>query len=139
RQLDRDIAFRVWELRPTGLDEQGLPAALTYYVRTWSKHFGIDVRLHTTRFAGERFTPEVETTMYRLAQEALNNVVKHARADCVDVVLERSAEHLSLVVEDNGVGFDPSNAETAGRGLGLLGMRERAALVGGGVQIEAAR
>ena len=74
--------------------------------------------------------------MYRLAQEALNNVAKHARADHVDVVLERSAEHVSLIIEDNGVGFDASNAETIGEGLGLIGMRERAALVGADLQIE---
>ena len=74
--------------------------------------------------------------MYRLAQEALNNVAKHARAEHVDVVLERNAEHVSLIVEDNGIGFDPSNAETVGEGLGLIGMRERAALVGADLQIE---
>jgi len=74
--------------------------------------------------------------MYRLAQEALNNVAKHARADHVDVVLERSAEHVSLIIEDNGVGFDASSAETVGGGLGLIGMRERAALVGADLQIE---
>ena len=74
--------------------------------------------------------------MYRLAQEALNNVAKHARANHVDVVLERSAESMSVIIEDNGVGFDVANAEAAGRGLGLIGMRERAALVGAELQIE---
>jgi signal transduction histidine kinase len=74
--------------------------------------------------------------VYRLAQEALNNVAKHARAQHVDIVLERNADHLSLIVEDDGVGFNPLDRETLGEGLGLTGMRERAALVGADVQIE---
>ena len=138
RQLDQDVAFRVWELRPTALEEGGLQAALADYVRNWSKHFGIPVQLHAGRTAGERLTPVIETTLYRLAQEALNNVAKHARADHVDVVLERGGEHLSLIIEDNGVGFDPAKEETQGRGFGLVGMRERAALVGAELQIESA-
>jgi PAS domain S-box-containing protein len=136
RQLDQDVAFRVWELRPVDLEERGLRAVLTDYVRNWSKHFSIPVRLHASASTDERFTPEVETMLYRLAQEALNNVVKHARAECVDVVLERSSEHVSLIVEDNGVGFELSSEGNIGRGVGLLGMRERAALVGADLQIE---
>ena len=135
RQLDQDVAFRVGELRPVDLEERGLRAVLTDYVRKWSKHSGIPVRLHATPSTGERFTSEVETMLYRLAQEALNNIVKHARAECADVVLERSAEYLSLIVEDNGVGFDLSSVGSIG-GVGLLGMRERAALVGADLQIE---
>ena len=84
----------------------------------------------------EERVPEVETMLYRLAQEALNNIVKHARAECADVVLERSAEYLSLIVEDNGIGFDLSSVGSIGGGVGLLGMRERAALVGADLQIE---
>ena len=109
---------------------------LTDYVRKWSKHSGIPVRLHATPSTGERFTSEVETMLYRLAQEALNNIVKHARAECADVVLERSPEYLSLIVEDNGIGFDLSSVGSIGGGVGLLGMRERAALVGADLQIE---
>jgi PAS domain S-box-containing protein len=136
RQLDQDIAFRLCELRPIGIDDLGLPAALTKYVHNWSKHCGIPVRLHTSPLTDDGLTSEVRTTIYRLAQEALNNIAKHARADHVDVVLERSSEHLSLVIEDNGLGFDPSGAATAGHRLGLIGMRERAALVGADLQIE---
>jgi PAS domain S-box-containing protein len=138
RQLDQDIAFRVWELRPAGL-ESGLGTALTNYLQQWSTHSGIRARLHTGPSTNERLTPEIETVMYRLAQEALNNVAKHARADSVDVALERRSECLSLIIEDNGIGFDPSSAQTAARGLGLIGMRERAALVGAELQIESRR
>jgi PAS domain S-box-containing protein len=135
-QLDEDVAFRVWELRPTVLEDLGLQAALTNYVRHWAKHFGIPAKLHMGQSTDERLTPEAETMMYRLAQEALNNIAKHARAEHVDVVLERTCDHVSLIIEDNGVGFDASNAETVGEGLGLIGMRERAALVGADLQIE---
>jgi PAS domain S-box-containing protein len=135
-QLDQDIAFRVWELRPDVLETRGLRGALTEYIRNWSKHFGIPVHLHTGASTDDPLPPDLETTMYRLAQEALNNVAKHARARAVDVVLERNAEQVSMIIEDNGVGFDRPDAEASYRGLGLIGMRERAALVGADVQIE---
>jgi PAS domain S-box-containing protein len=134
-QLDQDVAFRVWELRPIEIETLGLQAALTNYVRTWSQHCGIRGQLHTSGSTFERLTSELEVTIYRLAQEALNNVAKHARADHVDVVLERGADRLSLIIEDNGIGFDPSTVENQ-RGAGLIGMRERAALVGAEFQIE---
>jgi two-component system sensor histidine kinase UhpB len=136
RQLDQDISFRVWELRPTALEHAGLRAALTNFVNNWSRHFGIRVQLHTSGASDERLGLELETMMYRLAQEALNNVAKHARADHVDIVLERSADQLSLIIEDNGVGFDLSGLGAIGRGLGLVGMRERAALFGADLQVE---
>ena len=136
RQLDQDVAFRVWELRPTPLENIGLRAALTNFVHHWSKHLGIHVELRASRSSDERLNTEVETMVYRLAQEALNNVAKHARAQHVDIVLERNAGHLSLIVEDDGIGFNPLDKETLGDGLGLTGMRERAALVGADLQIE---
>lgn len=135
-QLDEDVAFRVWELRPRVLEESGLRAALTTYVHKWSEHFGIPARLHASRLTDQRLAPDVESTLYRLAQEALNNVIKHARADSVDVVLERNSENVSLIIEDHGVGFDLS--DSAGAGLGIVGMRERASLVGADLQIESA-
>jgi PAS domain S-box-containing protein len=138
RQLDQDVAFRVWELRPTALEDEGLHSALTNYVRNWAKHFGIHAQLHTGSETGDRLPSLIETTLYRLAQEALNNVAKHARASHVDVVLERNADDWSLIIEDNGVGFDPSSRELEHRGFGLVGMRERAALVGAQLQIESA-
>ena len=90
-----------------------------------------------TRPADQRLTSETETTIYRFAQEALNNVVKHSRANRVDIVLEQSPAHVSLIVEDNGIGFDPSTS-TISEGFGLIGMRERAALVDADLQIESA-
>ncbi len=137
-QLDQDIAFRVWELTPTVLEGLGLAAALAEYAGNWSKRFGIHAELHMTRPPDERLTSEMKTTIYRFAQEALNNVVKHARAGRVDIVLEHTREHVSLIVEDNGIGFNLSEIQTAVEGFGLIGMRERAALAGADFQIESA-
>ncbi|MET0211637.1 MAG: PAS domain S-box protein [Vicinamibacterales bacterium] len=138
RQLDEDVAFRVWELRPTAIQDDGLDSALTSYVRNWSKHFGIKAQLHTSRAKEDRLPSLIETTLYRLAQEALNNVAKHARASHVDIVFERIADQWSLIIEDDGIGFDPSSGEAEQRGFGLVGMRERAALVGAELQVESA-
>lgn len=135
-QLDQEVAFRVCELRPTDLDSPGLEAALTKYVRTWSKHFGIQVHLHTVPAADEGLTLELKTTTYRLAQESLTNIAKHARARRVDIALDRNSTHLSLIIEDDGVGFDPAAVQAAGKGFGLVGMRERAALVGAHFEVE---
>ena len=138
QQLDRDIGFRVWELRPAVLDGLGLAAALAEYAGSWSKYSGIRVELHMMRPMGKRLTSERETTLYRFAQEALNNVAKHARADRVDIVLEHTSDHVSLIIEDNGIGFDPAEIQAAMPGFGLIGMRERAALAGADFQIDSA-
>ena len=82
----------------------------------------------------ERFAPEVEASVYRIAQEALNNVAKHAQARSVNVLLEQRGEHIVLVVEDDGIGFRLERFERTM--IGLTGMRERAAAVGGTLDIE---
>jgi PAS domain S-box-containing protein len=140
RQLDEDIAFRVRGLRSTPLETGGLASALREYVGTWSKHFGVVVNVYVSPSAENGVTKEIETTLYRLVQEALNNVIKHARADHVDIALERNSEGITLIVEDNGVGFDAaaSKGPVGSHGFGLLGMRERAALVGAELEIESA-
>jgi PAS domain S-box-containing protein len=135
RQLDSDVAFRVGELRPGALEDAGLGAALAKYVRSWSDHFGIRAQLHATTAIDNRLTRSVETVFYRVAQEALNNVARHARATQVDVALESNVDYVSLIVEDNGIGFDASNGAHGDR-LGLIGMRERLMLVGGKLEIE---
>jgi PAS domain S-box-containing protein len=141
RRLDRDVDQLVWELRPTALDDLGLRAALANYVAEWSRRVGIAVDLHTSGLLDDRLSSEIETTLYRIAQEALTNVAKHSRATHVDLILERRPDHVLLVVEDDGVGFDadPAADVSAGAdGFGLHGMRERAALVGATLQIESA-
>jgi two-component system sensor histidine kinase UhpB len=137
-QLDRDIAFRVWELRPAVVETLGLAGALSEHVANWSTRYGIQVRLRVTAPPGEPPSLETATAVYRLAQEALNNVVKHAKSERVDIVLEHGQDSVSLIVEDHGVGFDPAVIEASSRGFGLIGMRERALLAGGQLQIESA-
>jgi signal transduction histidine kinase len=126
----------VWELRPTALDDLGLRAALTNYVQDWSERVNISAELHTSGLLDDRLPSEVETTLYRIAQEALNNVAKHARARTVEIILERRADHVLLIIEDDGVGFETTEAPGSRQGFGLLGMQERAALVGATLQIE---
>ncbi len=138
KQLDRDVDHLVWELRPTALDDLGLRAALANYVLDWSQRVNMPAELHTSGLLDDRLPPDVETTLYRIAQEALNNVAKHAHATSVDVILERRPDHVLLIVEDNGVGFDSAGAHAGRQGFGLLGMQERAALVGASLEIESA-
>jgi PAS domain S-box-containing protein len=138
KQLDEDVAFRVRGLRSAALESDGLAPALREYVSTWSRHFAVPVNMFVGPSAHERLPAEIETTMYRLVQEALNNVIKHARADHVDIAFERNADCVSLIIEDNGVGFDPSTTRPGAGGFGLMGMRERAALVGADLEIESA-
>ncbi len=133
QQIDHDVEHLVWELRPTALDDLGLQAALSNYVQTWSARTGVAAELRTSGLRDDRLASEVETTLYRIAQEALTNVAKYARATKVEVILERRIDHVLLVVEDDGAGFDTALGT---QGFGLLGMQERAALVGATLQIE---
>jgi PAS domain S-box-containing protein len=137
QQLDRDVDQLVWELRPTALDDLGLRAALANYIQDWSKRVGIPVELHTSGLLHDRLPSETETTLYRIAQEALTNVARHSGAANVEVILERRPDHVLLIVEDDGVGFDVGEAAPT-QGFGLLGMQERASLVGATLQIESA-
>lgn len=138
QQLDLAVDHLVWELRPTALDDLGLRAALENYVHDWSKRVRIAAQVHTSGLLDDRLPSEVETALYRIAQEALTNVAKHSRAKSVDVILERRSDHVLLIVEDDGVGFEAEEAPTRERGFGLLGMHERATLVGATLEIESA-
>ncbi|MET0625756.1 MAG: PAS domain S-box protein, partial [Pyrinomonadaceae bacterium] len=137
-RLDEEVDFLAWEMRPTALDDLGLAASLANFVAEWSKHYHVPAEFHAAGLGDARLPPQVETCLYRIAQEALNNVYKHAQAARVSVILERRGDEAVLVCEDDGVGFDPADAERweGDRGLGLVGMRERAALLGGSVEFE---
>jgi PAS domain S-box-containing protein len=136
RRLDHDVDELVWELRPTALDDLGLRAALTNYIQEWSQRTGIAAELHTTGLLDERLASEVETALYRIGQEALNNVAKHSGARRVEVILERRSDCVLLIVEDDGVGFEEPGDGAKPSGFGLVGMQERANLVGAHLQIE---
>lgn len=140
-QMDRDLDYLAWELRPAALDDVGLEAALQQFVTTWSAQHGIAAEFHASAWKGDRLSGPAESNLYRITQEALNNVVKHAGATRVSLILERRMDEAILIVEDNGRGFDFDRARAArGRhaGMGLVGMEERAALIGATIQFETA-
>jgi PAS domain S-box-containing protein len=120
------------ELRPSLLDDLGLVAALDWYVGRHAQRTGLQGRLVADP-DDIRTDPEIETACFRIAQEALTNVARHARATRFSVELLQHSGGLQLVVRDDGIGFDPAAVEAASRGsgLGLVGMRERVELVGG--------
>jgi signal transduction histidine kinase len=136
--IDKDLDFLVWELRPTTLDDLGLTAALENYVQEWSRHFETPAEFHAAGFGSQRLSLDIETMLYRIGQEALNNVAKHARARAVEVVLERRDNQAVLIVADNGKGFDVNEVmdKNSRRGMGFISMRERAAFVGGSLELE---
>ncbi len=137
KQLDADVDFLAWQLRPVALDDLGLSAALSNYVKQWSEHFGIPAEFHAADL-GQRFDPRIETNLYRIAQEALNNCAKHSQCLRAEILLERRDHHLVLIIEDDGVGFSPTTVQEGDGQWGLLGMRERAALLDGAIEIESA-
>lgn len=125
----------ITELRPAALDELGLEAALHALVSRSEKIDRLKVERSIAPPRREELSPDIETTIYRLAQEALNNVAKHAQTTAVELTVEGSTRAVTLRVRDEGVGFDPRIAD---QGFGLRGMRERAGLVGASIEIDSA-
>jgi two-component system CheB/CheR fusion protein len=132
-QLDDDIRRLARELRPRALDVVGLVPALQEHLALWSRQTGMSAQLAVIGDMQATLPAEITTVVYRAMQEALTNVLKHADARDVNVVLQQQADQVQLTIEDNGVGM-PSGPATAG--LGLMGMRERIELVGGTLEIE---
>jgi len=128
-----DVRRLAVQLRPKALDDFGLVAALERLAQTFSESSGIRVQLEA-QVGDERLPPEVETTVYRIVQEALTNVVKHAEATEVSILLMRRDGELTAVLEDNGGGFEPEAVRSDT--LGLEGMRERVALHDGRLTLE---
>ena len=128
----QDVRRLAVELRPSVLDDFGLVAALENLTSSFAEQTGISVDFGTA-LGEERVPGEVETALYRIVQESLTNVVKHARAQRVSISLTRMEGSVKAVVEDDGQGFDPAGADG---GYGLVGMRERLALLGGRLRIE---
>jgi PAS domain S-box-containing protein len=136
-QLDRDLDSLAWELRPAALDEVGLDAALAQLVGQWSRVPGFDADFLCPRRDGPRLHPNVELHLFRIVQEGLSNVSKHARASHASVLLDRRTGEVRLTIEDDGVGFDVNRAGRSG-GMGLAGMQERASAIGGELHLESA-
>lgn len=122
------------ELRPSVLDDLGLAAALRRYARDYQARYAIEVDLEVVGLA-ERLPPAVETAVYRIIQESLTNIARHAQATTASVLLEQRHNRIRAIIEDDGVGFDMEKVMGNGR-LGLYGMRERAELLNGALTIE---
>jgi len=126
------------ELRPSSLDALGLVVALEQYTREYSDKFGVQADFQAIGFDDRRLSPEVEITLYRIIQEALTNVVKHAEVERVSILLEIRGASIVAIVEDNGKGFNirQLSQSPTRTNLGLYGMYERAALINGTLTIE---
>jgi signal transduction histidine kinase len=134
----RDLAL---ELRPSVLDDLGLVPALQRYVRTCQERHQLAIDFQTVGLEGVRLPLSVETALYRIMQEALTNVVQHACAHRVGLLLEARAGVVVAIVEDDGCGFEADrlmHGPMHKRWLGLSGMSERAQLLGGKLSIESA-
>ncbi len=128
----QDVKRLAVELRPKALDDFGLLPALERLTTVFEEQTGIDTQLES-RLQDARLPGEIETVLYRVVQEALTNVIKHARAERVSILLHETGSKVGVVIEDDGRGFDPDDV---GDGLGLVGMQERVALLGGRVSLE---
>ena len=135
--LDKDISFLAWEVRPAELAESDLLAATGAYIKQWARFSSVKAEFRSSGFGRSRLEPEQETNIYRIVQEALNNTHKHARAANVSILLEKRRREITLIIEDDGQGFDPERqSKKDRRRMGIIGMSERAALLGGTVEIE---
>lgn len=139
-QKSIDDVHRIsYDLRPYLLDDFGLLSAIRWYAETFSERTGIDVRL-TVEGDERKLSPGVETLIYRVTQEALTNVLKHAVAKNVGLLLKYETALMTLIVEDDGKGFSQGQnvkqEQYIGRGLGLFGMKERVMVYGGRLSME---
>lgn len=137
-EVGREVNRLAWEIRPTELDDLGLQTALQNLIETWSGNSNLQFDLHLA-LEDQRLSAVIETTLYRVVQEALTNVVRHAEATRVGIILRIVDMAVDMIIEDNGRGFDTASNRRSPRSLGrmgLLGMRERLSSVGGSLEIE---
>jgi signal transduction histidine kinase len=126
-------------LHPAMLDDLGLPATIDWYLKGFGKRHGVRIELLQDRME-QRLTSDTEAGVYRIVQEALTNVAKHAKASTCRVFLQRLTNTLLVTIEDDGVGFRPEEAQAPGasRGIGLVGIRERVTQLRGELRLESA-
>ena len=137
--LSRDLHSVAVQLRPPALDNLGLERALRSHLEEWSERSGVASRFVTNEFDEAALSGEVEAALYRIIQEVLTNVSKHARATQVTVALEGDVNTIHARVEDDGIGFDPAQQPASGRrSIGLSGVRDRLALLGGRLEVRSA-
>jgi len=144
RKLAQGVGSEVnrlaWEIRPTALDDLGLETAIHHFVEIWSERLNLkfDLRLALN---DRRLDHQVETTLYRVLQEAITNIARHAGATRIGVLLEARDDEVRMIIEDDGRGFSPADPVRPGapaKRLGLIGIRERLSLVSGALEIESA-
>lgn len=133
--LSEDIRRLAHHLHPSVLDDLGLEVALRAYADDFAKREGLAVTFTAERVPTE-LSKDVASCLYRIGQESLRNVAKHARASHVTIALQGSQDGVTLTITDDGVGFDTDRVRATGRGLGLIGMQERVRLVNGIVTIQ---
>ena len=137
-QTLNEVHHMATRLRPSVLDDLGLPAALRSYGKEFTENTGIPVDVQLLAMI-QRLSPEMETVLYRVVQEALTNIARHSEATKCRVTLQRKESVVQGVIEDNGKGFEPQTvmlSDAKGSGLGLHGMKERIELVGGSLEFE---
>ena len=137
--LDSEVSFLAWELRPAILDSMPFAEAMDNYLSEWSRQAEIFAEFDAIGTRELALGKEIENNLYRITQEALNNAAKHAKATQINVLLERRDDNVMLIIEDNGVGFDPKiigPGDDKNRGFGLFGMRERASMIAASIEIE---
>ena len=125
----------VTDLRPISLEHQGLVSALRQYTESFSRQHQVPVEFDEIGLGETRLPDELEIAVYRIVQEALTNVARHAHAQTAQVLLTQRAGMVSVLIWDNGIGFDPDNPGWKNR-MGLVGMRERAEMLGGRFTLE---
>ena len=138
-RLSEEVRMLARRLRPPSLDDLGLQGALANCISEYSRLSGMEVDFHCNGLLGKRLPDLIETTVYRIVQEALTNAIKHGEATSVSVIVECRRNRIRAIIEDNGRGFDADmllKAPSHGHGLGLLGMVERTKLAGGSIDIE---
>ena len=137
-ETQQDMADMAWQLRPVSLQGMDLQTAATQLIEEWRGRSTLSFDLHLS-LGSQTLPPLVETALYRVLQEAVTNVVKHAGATRIGVILRIASHEVLLIVEDDGGGFSRDQAgadDLLSRSLGLLGIRERLDLVGGTLEIE---
>ena len=137
-QTARDLHRIALELRPSALDDLGLLKAVRNLVEMWGRHSQIETDFEPGNYDPAGISSEIETTLYRVIQEALNNAAKHSWANHVSVLLSRTPEQVQAIIEDDGCGFDIATefrARNTGH-LGLVGMKERLSRIAGQLRVE---
>jgi len=130
-----EVHMLAWQLRPSVLDDLGLAAALGRYMDDYQHRYGIQVDF-IMRGLDERLPSALEASLYRMIQEGLTNIARHAQATNASVLLEQRQKGIRVIIEDNGIGFEIDEKAYSPKSLGLQGIRERAQLFGGKLTLE---